>query len=155
VPDFNITTDIIVGFPGETEDDWQQTLAFVEAMRFGHVHIFAYSPREGTKAAGMPGPVDRDTQRRRSEELHRLAAASRAAVLQRALGRRLDMLVENRTDDDTAWLGYSRDYLRVEIPAARGSELSNRVVPVIATAVSADGTRLLGRLADAAPMPPC
>jgi threonylcarbamoyladenosine tRNA methylthiotransferase MtaB len=147
IPDFNITTDIIVGFPGETEDEWQQTLAFVDAMRFGHVHIFAYSPREGTKAATMPDPVDRDTKRRRSEELHRLAAASRGAVLQRALGRRLDVLVENRTEDDTAWLGYSRDYLRVEIPTACGSELSNRIVPVIATAVAADGTRLLGRLA--------
>ena len=151
--DFNVTTDIIVGFPGETEGEWRQTLAFVDAMRFGHVHVFAYSPREGTKAAGMPNPVDRDAKRRRSEELHRLSAASRESVLRRAIGRRLDVLVEDRTEDGTAWLGYSPDYLRVELPAG-GTDLSNRIVPVIASGVSADGTRLLGRRADSAAAPP-
>ena len=69
VPDFNITTDIIVGFPGETEEEWQQTMAFVEHIGFGHLHIFAYSPRPGTRAVTLPNPVSRDVIRDRSQEL--------------------------------------------------------------------------------------
>ncbi len=79
VPDLNITTDIIVGFPGEGADDWRRTLTFAEAMRFGHVHVFGYSPRAGTLAAdpagssrlgdeaaalpGIAGPGDQDEKR--------------------------------------------------------------------------------------------
>lgn len=58
MPLFNITTDIIVGFPGESEQEWQQTLEYVERTGFGHMHIFSYSRREGTKAAEMPGQID-------------------------------------------------------------------------------------------------
>ncbi len=58
VPDLNITTDIIVGFPGETEQEWRETLEHVERIGFGHLHIFPFSPRSGTKAARMPDPVD-------------------------------------------------------------------------------------------------
>ena len=68
VPDINITTDIIVGFPGETAKEWQETLAFVEAVHFGHIHIFAYSPRAGTKAANLPDPITRGVKRERSEQ---------------------------------------------------------------------------------------
>ena len=62
-----LTTDVIVGFPGETEDEWDQTLGFVQDMGFGHLHIFAYSARTGTKAAGLPNPVPREVKRRRSQ----------------------------------------------------------------------------------------
>ncbi len=57
VPDINISTDIIVGFPGETEEEWAETLAFVRRIGFGHIHIFSYSPRQGTKAAALPDHV--------------------------------------------------------------------------------------------------
>ena len=63
-PGFNVTTDIIVGFPGETEQEWQQTLDFAGQMAFGHIHIFAYSPRAGTKAAGMPDQLSREVKAR-------------------------------------------------------------------------------------------
>ena len=64
VPGLNLTTDIIVGFPGETDEDWQRTLAFVESIGFGDVHAFAYSPRAGTRAATLPDQVDADVEAR-------------------------------------------------------------------------------------------
>lgn len=57
IPLFNITTDIIVGFPNETEDEWLESIEFIKKCGFGHIHIFTYSPREGTKAATLPNPV--------------------------------------------------------------------------------------------------
>ncbi len=87
VPDLNITSDIIVGFPGETEADWQQSLSFVEQMGFGHLHIFAYSPRSGTKAAGLPNPVPREIKRQRSEQLHQLGEQMKREMLERQLGQ--------------------------------------------------------------------
>ncbi|MEW8311451.1 MAG: tRNA (N(6)-L-threonylcarbamoyladenosine(37)-C(2))-methylthiotransferase MtaB, partial [Candidatus Thiodiazotropha taylori] len=86
VEDFNVTTDIIVGFPGESEAEWQQTLDFVEEIGFGHLHIFAYSPRQGTKAAGLPDPVSRDIKRQRSEALHQLGERMKRQTLEAYLG---------------------------------------------------------------------
>lgn len=85
VPDFNITTDIIVGFPGETEQEWQESLAFIKEMNFGHIHIFSYSEREGTKAATLPNQVPKALRSERSKELHALAAAQKQKVLQSML----------------------------------------------------------------------
>jgi len=146
VAGFNVTTDIIVGFPGETEDEWQQTLGFAEEMGFGHIHIFAYSPRAGTKAAGMPDQLPREIKRARSQRLHELAQAGRHQALRRAAGREHEVLIEGRGDDGEGWSGYTPNYLRVEIPGT-GGDLENRIVRVRATGISADGERLLGELA--------
>ena len=147
VADLNVTTDIIVGFPGESEAEWRQTLDLVEAVRFGHVHVFAFSPREGTKAARLPSPVDRDTRRRRSRELHALAADHRRETLRRHLGRRLSMLVEggpgSAADRPGLWHGYSPGYLKLELRAPADADLENRILPVRALELSADGERLV------------
>ena len=82
VSDFNITTDIIVGFPGETEAEWQESLSFIEQMDFGHIHIFSYSEREGTKAATLPNQVPKPIRSDRSKELHLLAAQQKQKVLE-------------------------------------------------------------------------
>jgi len=142
VDGFNLTTDIIVGFPGETEDEWRQTLAFAEEMDFGHIHIFAYSPRAGTKAAGMPDPLPRAIKRARSQQLHELAQAGRRKALQRAVGREYEVLVEASGEDGDSWSGYTPNYLRAEIRDA-GGDLENRIVPVRVSGISADGERLL------------
>jgi threonylcarbamoyladenosine tRNA methylthiotransferase MtaB len=149
--DFNITTDIIVGFPGETEAEWQQTLAFAERMAFGHIHVFAYSPRAGTKAAGMPGQLDRTSKRERSRQLHAIAERSRLAVLRRALDREVEILVEGAlervvSDGPTVYAGYTPNYLRVQV--ASDGELENRVVRVWTTGVNADGSALSATLVD-------
>jgi threonylcarbamoyladenosine tRNA methylthiotransferase MtaB len=152
VPGFNITTDIIVGFPGETEAEWQQTLDFATEMAFGHIHIFAYSPRGGTKAAAMPDQLPREIKRERSQRLHEVAQQSRTAFLQQAVGQRCEVLIEGAStvgaDGRTAWQGYTPNYLRVELTAEPQADLENRIVAVHSHGVSAAGDRLLARRLD-------
>jgi threonylcarbamoyladenosine tRNA methylthiotransferase MtaB len=140
-PGFNVTTDIIVGFPGESEDEWAQTLAFASEMQFGHIHIFAYSPRAGTRAAGMPGQISRDVKRTRSQQLHALAEHSRRATLQRATGRTYELLVEQRTAGGH-WTGYTPSFLRVDLHADGAEDLENRIVTVETRTMCEQGQRL-------------
>jgi threonylcarbamoyladenosine tRNA methylthiotransferase MtaB len=150
VPGFNITTDIIVGFPGETDEEWQQTLAFASEMDFGHIHIFAYSPRAGTKAAGMPNQLARGVKRTRSRQLHELAAQSRRKVLERSVGNEFEVLIECEGDPSSeghrTWLGYMPNYLRVEVRDMGVADLENKIVRVRTLGLSEDGERLLAKL---------
>ncbi|BCX80994.1 threonylcarbamoyladenosine tRNA methylthiotransferase MtaB [Methylomarinovum caldicuralii] len=144
-PDLVLTTDIIVGFPGETEADFQKTLALVEEIGFAHVHIFPYSPREGTAAAAFPHEVDEKTKKDRSSRLHRLAAALRRRVLDAWVGKTAAVLWEKgEWRDGRRWFsGYTPHYLRVQIPAPEGTDLSNRIQTVRLTAVAPEGDRLV------------
>ena len=132
-PLFNITTDIIVGFPGETEEEWQQSLSFIEQCNFGHIHIFAFSPREGTKAAILPDPVSRDIKRRRSEELHQLAARMKQDNLEKMLGQRTSVLFEGNQqlnpDASISWSGYTPNFQRVKVTTSR-NDLCNQILDV-------------------------
>ncbi len=150
VPGLNVTTDIIVGFPGETEADWARTLELAEALGFGHIHIFPFSSRPGTKAAGLPDPVPAEVQRRRAAELHALARRSRKAVLEARRGQRAAVLVEGRCRGDEApdhWFGYTPDYLQVRLPDPGIGDLGNRILEVELGAPSDDGLALEARLA--------
>ncbi|MCU7916239.1 MAG: tRNA (N(6)-L-threonylcarbamoyladenosine(37)-C(2))-methylthiotransferase MtaB [Candidatus Thiodiazotropha sp. (ex Gloverina cf. vestifex)] len=146
VPDFNVTTDIIVGFPGETEPEWQQTLDFVQEIGFGHLHIFAYSLRQGTKAASLPDPVSRETKRQRSETLHALGEQMRREVMQNYVGRLLPVLVEAKGEQ--GWQGYLPNYLRVTVTDESNTYLENRIAKVEISSLSKDGQRLTGRVTD-------
>jgi tRNA-2-methylthio-N6-dimethylallyladenosine synthase len=104
IPDAAITTDIIVGFPGETEDDFQQTLAVVEQARFSGAFTFQYSKRPGTPAATLPDQVDPATVADRYERLVALVNDIAWAENKRQVGRRLDVMVaegEGRKDAAT------------------------------------------------------
>jgi len=147
VADFNLTTDIIVGFPGETEDEWRQTLDFVQEIGFGHLHIFAFSPRRGTKAADLPDPVARAVKRRRSEELHRLGETMKRGTLERYLGRRMPVLIEGSSE--AGWSGYTPNFLRVELATTPGVSLVNRIVDVRLTGLTPEGQSLAGSPATA------
>ncbi len=146
VPDLQITTDIIVGFPGETEAEWTQTLDFVERARFAHVHIFAFSPREGTKAATLPDPVPRALQRERSEQLHALAARLRGEILREQVGAECEVLFEGRDRETGAWRGYTPNYLRVLVDSA--SVLENQRLGVRLNGVVEAAGCLRGELID-------
>jgi threonylcarbamoyladenosine tRNA methylthiotransferase MtaB len=126
VKDFNVTTDIIVGFPGETEEEWCQTLEFVEEIGFGHLHIFAFSPRQGTKAAQLENPVNQEVKQQRSRELHQLGEKMKYDALERYRDRVLPVLVEG--SGETGWSGYTPNYLRVVIDAPADSALHNKIV---------------------------
>jgi threonylcarbamoyladenosine tRNA methylthiotransferase MtaB len=144
VPEINITTDIIVGFPGETEEEWQQSLQTIKAIGFGHIHIFAYSPREGTVAATLANPISREIKRERSQALHELGESLRIEQLKCSIGAKTTLLVERFSDDHgvATWQGYTPSFLRAELIAPVDADLKNRLIDVEITGISSDGERL-------------
>ncbi|HIG78862.1 MAG TPA: tRNA (N(6)-L-threonylcarbamoyladenosine(37)-C(2))-methylthiotransferase MtaB [Cycloclasticus sp.] len=132
IPNINITSDIIVGFPGETDEEWQQTLDFVEEMQFGDLHIFTYSTRDGTKAASMPNQVKKDIKKQRSKTLHQLAESIKASHMDALLGSTLDILWEDgqqkNDNGSTTVFGYTPNYLRVKTTTTEPEKLSNHIV---------------------------
>ncbi len=119
VPGFNVTTDVIVGFPGESEQEWQQALAFIDRMSFGHIHIFSFSARKGTKAATMPNQIEESVKRARSAQLHELARQHQLQTLRSNVGQDHQVLWEkvSQSPDAPAIIsGYTPNYLRVKAP---------------------------------------
>ncbi len=147
VADFNLTTDIIVGFPGETQAEWQQTLSFVESLGCSHLHIFAYSPRAGTKAATMPGQVGDRIKKDRSRQLHALGRRMKREILEHFVGRRLPVLVEGHYGDspESEWFGYTPNYLPVRVGIDAAEDPTNRILDLRLTAVHEDGEHLVGK----------
>jgi threonylcarbamoyladenosine tRNA methylthiotransferase MtaB len=133
-PLFNITSDIIVGFPGETEDEWQESLAFIERIGFGHMHIFTYSPREGTKAATLPNPMPEAIKKQRSQALHQLADNMRQAFYLKNVGQQFPVLWEGYSEpvDEglTRVFGYTPNYLKVACLVAEDKVLANTTTPL-------------------------
>lgn len=105
-PDCSVTTDLIVGFPGETEDEFTQTLAFLKRCAFASVHVFPYSVREGTKAAAMPGQLDQQTKTARAERAKQVAETLSAAYRKQFVGRTLYALPEHPTGG--LWAAHGR-----------------------------------------------
>ena len=133
IKDFNVTTDIIVGFPGETDTEFQQSVDLVEETGFGHVHIFAFSPRQGTKAALLADPVPDAVKRERSRILHEAAAEGAHAAMQRLVGDTQPVLVETMesTADGLRGWGYTPGFVRVAFDAPNGIDgLENSIVEV-------------------------
>jgi threonylcarbamoyladenosine tRNA methylthiotransferase MtaB len=135
VPGINITTDIIVGFPGETGLEWEESLAFIEAQGFGHIHIFSYSLRAGTKAATLPDQVPDAIKRERSRTLHRLAERQKAQAQASLIDCVAEVLWEQaRPDPDQAGaqivFGYTPNYQRVALRYMDDRQLENTITPV-------------------------
>ena len=112
IPDLAVTTDVIVGLPGETAEEFAVSLSFVEEMEFARVHVFKYSARPGTAAAGMPDQVPYAERKMRSEAMLELAEESSRRFQRRFLGRRMEVLWESR-DDKLVWSGLTDNYIRV------------------------------------------
>ena len=130
IPDFNVTTDIIVGFPGETDDEWKQTMDNVEAIGFGHIHIFSYSPREGTKAARLENPVEDAVKKFRSNQLHALADRLKKSFHENLVNRDIDVLWEGQKKDENGRLiytGYTPNFCKVESNGENDVLLEGRV----------------------------
>jgi tRNA-2-methylthio-N6-dimethylallyladenosine synthase len=144
VPDCAITTDIIVGFPGETEDDFRQTLEVVEETRYDGAFTFIYSPRRGTEAADLGEQVPQDVKRERMERLVPLVQRIQAERAQRFVGRTMEVLVEGRSRTDPDKLrGRTRHNKTVNFPGlARPGELA-QVEITGATSTTLAGEELL------------
>ncbi len=146
VADFNVTTDLIVGFPGETDTEWQQTLERVATLGFGHMHIFAFSPRAGTKAAELPDQVPEAIKRQRSQELHALGRRLKRETLAAYRDRRFPVLIEGPAGDHTGhWFGYTPNYLPVLVQAPAEAVLGNQVLEVQMQGLDGTAEHLLGR----------
>jgi threonylcarbamoyladenosine tRNA methylthiotransferase MtaB len=144
IPNFNLTTDIIVGFPGETAEEWQESLNFIEEMAFSHIHIFTYSKREGTKAATLPNQVDSHIKKERSKQLHALSKSMRQTTLNDQTGKIHSVLWETRNENN-GWMGYTENFIRVELQHSNMSELENQISKVRLTGPSDDASRCLAK----------
>jgi threonylcarbamoyladenosine tRNA methylthiotransferase MtaB len=144
LPDAAIGTDVIAGFPGESDALFEEGVALLEALPLTYFHVFPYSRRSGTTAAKLPQQVAAATIKRRAHHLRTLGERKRAAFARGFVGHTLPVLVEQRPARDDTWLdGYSRNYQRVRFRGA--AALANREVMVRITRV--DGTRLTGMIA--------
>ena len=126
VPDAAITTDVIVGFPGETDEEFRGTLEFCRKMEFARIHVFSFSPRPGTAAAEMPGRVGDADVKERSKQMLALARESARDFQQKFLGRRVDVLWEQESGG--VWSGLTGNYIRVYAKSA--DDLTNELLPV-------------------------
>ncbi len=124
-----VTTDVIVGFPGETEDEFEATRQFVETAGFYEMHIFKYSRRKGTKAAVMPMQVPEAEKSRRSSVLQSIERRDSKHYRSHYIGRDVEVLFEEKKKiaGEEYWLGHTREYVKVAFPA-QGEDLENQLV---------------------------
>ena len=117
IPDLTLTTDVIVGFPGESEADFEESIRFVEAMGFARLHVFPYSARPGTAAAGFAGQVEKTEKDERRARMLALSAQLWERHQRRYLGHTLSVLWESArggTPEGLIWSGLTGNYLRVQ-----------------------------------------
>ena len=113
-PDFNFTTDIIVGFPGESTENFEQSMTVAKEIGFGHIHTFKYSVRKGTRAARMEDHIPEKEKTRRSEVMRQLAECETLKYRQSMLGKEQTVLVEKVLDGMAQ--GYGENYIPVKFP---------------------------------------
>jgi len=135
IPDVAITTDVIVGFPGETDAEFQETLDFCRRMQFARIHVFPFSSRPGTEAATMPQQVLAGVKKQRSQKMLALAEESAKSFRQRFLGRTMNVLWEQQSGG--VWSGLTGNYIKVY--ARNDKDLTNRILPVKLTKLYRDG----------------
>jgi len=130
VPDVAITTDVIVGFPGETDEEFEKSYRFCQRMEFARIHIFPFSPRSGTEAARMSAQIDAKTKKQRSDSMLTLAEESARNFRRHFSGRTMTVLWEQRTGEDI-WSGVTGNYIRVFTRSEE--DLRNQLMPVKVT----------------------
>jgi threonylcarbamoyladenosine tRNA methylthiotransferase MtaB len=126
LPDAAITTDVIVGFPGETEAEFDDSYNFCRQTAFARIHVFTYSARQGTRAAEMPDQIDDRTKKDRSCKMLKLAETGAREFHRRFLGSTMTVLFEQQSDG--VWSGLTENYIRVY--AASSDDLTNELLPV-------------------------
>lgn len=125
MPHAGITTDIIVGFPGETEEEFNETLEFVKIIRFSRIHVFKYSVREGTKAAEMTDQVEDSVKAQRSRVLINLSNVISMEFMKQFIGKNMPVLIETQKKENI-FEGYTTNYLKVLIKS--DINIKNKIV---------------------------
>lgn len=141
IPHLGLGTDIIVGFPGEDDAAFDNTLSLVEALPFSNLHIFPYSRRPGTRAALMPDGVPSDVKKRRSATLKALGDRKRADFAEHFVGRPVSVLIE-RIKGDATGTGWSREYIPAQV---HGTGLAVNAIVHSRPNEVRDGVLMLGK----------
>lgn len=142
VPDIAITTDVIVGFPGETEADFETTCKFAESCGFSKMHIFPFSARKGTPAEKFAGAVTEAIKKERADILGKIDETMHKTFLQAMVGQKTEVLFEQPAGEDY-FEGLTGNYQRVFVKSG-GRNLGGEILPVKITAF--DGEKLLGKI---------
>jgi threonylcarbamoyladenosine tRNA methylthiotransferase MtaB len=138
LPDATITTDFIVGFPGENDGDFEDSLSLVSEARFLRTHVFIFSPRKGTKAYSFPGKVQNSIQKERSFILREHAAKVAESVIKERTGNKVSVLFEQK-ETNGLYSGYSKEYIRVYMSSS--SDLTGQIKDVELTELYSDGAK--------------
>ena len=125
--DVNLTTDIIVGFPGETEEEFNKTYQFLEEIKFYKMHVFKYSPRKGTKAAVMPNQIAGNIKEERSKRLIELSDKNEMEYNESYIGKKVEVLFEEEKSE--TYKGHTQNYIMVHCKSDKN--LDNKIVKVI------------------------
>lgn len=123
-PRVALTTDVITGFPGETEDEFESSRKFVEDIHFYETHIFPYSKREGTRAATMPDQVPEAIKKERSKVLIELGKSHQLAYMEQFVGEEIEVLFEEQQEIEGTlyWVGHTMEYLKVAVASLENLE---------------------------------
>lgn len=125
-----ITTDVIVGFPGETQEEFEQTLEFVKKIDFYELHVFKYSRRDGTVAARMPDQIPEKDKNSRSEALIALGNEMSLAYRQKKIGKSVSVLIEEikEINGKKYWIGHTPEYIKAAVEYEKGTDLENKLI---------------------------
>lgn len=143
MPDVSLTTDVIVGFPGESKEEFQETYEFLKDIKLNKMHIFKYSKRTGTKAATMPFQVDGNLKEERSKQLLDLSSILEKEFMEKFVGR--DMMVlyeESHGEKENHYVGYTENYIKVVTESCE--DLSGKIVKTHLTSVEEEN--MIGKL---------
>ena len=124
--DANLTTDIIVGFPGETDEEFEKTYEFLKEINFYKMHVFKYSPREGTPAAKMPNQIDGNIKEERSKKLIELSDYNQQEYNKKYLAQPQEVLFEE--EKDGIWTGYTTNYVKISYKS--DENLENKIMTI-------------------------
>ena len=139
LPGVSITTDVIVGFPGETEEEFNETVKFLERIKLTKTHVFKYSPRKGTKAADMEGQVDGSVKDKRSKILIDLSNKNEKEFTEKFIGKEMDILVETEVKGEEGFYeGYTKNYIKVKVPCTC-ADVTGKIVDIEITEAKEDG----------------
>lgn len=143
-PNVALTTDIIVGFPGETNSEFETTYKFLDKINFYKMHIFKYSQRKGTKAAVMPNQIDGSIKEKRSRILIELSNKNEKIHNEKYIGKRVEILFEERDKDYIK--GHTTNYMNVKVPYNKEEKIENIIKLV--NIEKEDNLELIGKIAN-------
>lgn len=129
-PDVALTTDVIVGFPGETIEQHEASVAFVKEIGFAEAHVFPYSKMEGTAAARRKDQISAEEKKRRSREMLAVTAESSEAFMEKMQGKTVDLILEEKDAQGGFWTGYTPNYMRVGVMIDTEEDLQGKKVQV-------------------------